>query len=74
MIAVSHLYVYPIKACQGVELESAKALSSGLEYDRSFCVVDLNGTRYSARQSLSQRQLPKLASIGVAFVSEKKVK
>ena len=71
-VHISALYVYPVKACQGVKLASCAALFSGLEYDRTFCIVDMEGTRYPQRQSLSQRQLPKLASISVAFSLEER--
>ena len=61
------LYVYPIKACQPISLRKTKLNSMGFQLDRIFCIVDINGDRYTEKQALSQRQLPTLASISVEF-------
>jgi len=68
MASVSAIFVYPVKACQGVPLQSATLTREGtLLHDRIFCIVDLNGDRYPAKKSLSMRELPGLASIKVAL-------
>jgi uncharacterized protein YcbX len=60
---VSQLWVYPIKACQGIKMKSAKLGPCGIELDRAWCVVDRDGTRYRQNEQLSQRKLPCLASL-----------
>ena len=68
---VSELWIYPIKACQGVRIASAAFCSDGgLENDRIFCVVDLEGARHPACEALSQRKLPPLALINVQIESD----
>lgn len=70
-MSVTSIYVYPIKACQGVTVSQARLSENGyLEHDREFCVVDASGMRYPERQSLSQRACPYLASIGVEMGSD----
>jgi uncharacterized protein YcbX len=65
-IRVKHLFVYPVKGCQPVSLQSAILTQQGtLSHDREFCVIDLDGTRYPAKKSISMRELPGLASIRV---------
>ena len=67
-LIVRQLYVHPVKACQGVDVQEAVLLEDGtLELDRKWCIVDSRGDRYSALQSLSQRQCPVLASISVSL-------
>ena len=63
---VSAIIVYPIKACQGIQVPEARLTAHGtLEHDREWCIVDERGDRYPPRQALSQRLCPVLASIGV---------
>ena len=67
---IAELYVYPVKACQGVRVREARLSASGFELDRAFCVVDLSGKRHPEREALSQRKLPALAAIGVALSTD----
>ena len=63
---ISALWVYPVKAMQGVSVAEAELTASGtLRFDREWCVVDRDGDRYPALQSLSQRLCPVLASVAV---------
>ena len=67
---VTGLNIYPIKACQGIEVQQAVVTPNGtLELDRQWCIVDLDGTRFTKLQSLSQRNLPALASLTVTLLN-----
>ena len=57
MITVSSLIYYPIKACRGVEVESACVERMGLENDRRMMVVTPEG------EFLTQREFPRLALV-----------
>jgi uncharacterized protein YcbX len=57
VIAVSNLIYYPIKACRGVEVESACVERMGLEHDRRMMVVTLQG------EFLTQREYPRFALV-----------
>lgn len=57
MIALSGLTYYPIKACRGFDMQSARVERMGLEHDRRMMVVTPNG------EFLTQREVPKLAQI-----------
>eukprot|EP00743_Colponemidia_sp_Colp-15_P005491 GILK01005904.1.p1 GENE.GILK01005904.1~~GILK01005904.1.p1 ORF type:complete len:355 (+),score=34.72 GILK01005904.1:45-1109(+) len=58
---VSHLYIYPIKSCKGIRLESAELFARGIMHDRQFMVADESGNFYT------QRGLPTMALIDVQF-------
>jgi uncharacterized protein YcbX len=62
---LSGLYVYPIKSCGGVALESAAVSATGLRHDRRWMLVD------GAGGFLSQRRLPRMALISVRFAPER---
>jgi uncharacterized protein YcbX len=57
MIILSSLIYYPIKACRGVEVDSARVERMGLEHDRRMMVVTPEG------EFLTQRQYPRLALV-----------
>ncbi|GAA2409038.1 MOSC N-terminal beta barrel domain-containing protein [Actinomadura vinacea] len=57
MAVVVQLVSYPIKGCAGTPLDGVRADEPGLEHDRSFMVVDGDGT------FRSQRRDPRLALI-----------
>ena len=63
-VTLSGLYVYPIKSCGGVALESAAAGATGLRHDRRWMLVD------EAGEFLSQRGLPRMALISVRFAPD----
>eukprot|EP00177_Eucheuma_denticulatum_P006193 GFKZ01011300.1.p1 GENE.GFKZ01011300.1~~GFKZ01011300.1.p1 ORF type:complete len:419 (-),score=79.45 GFKZ01011300.1:473-1729(-) len=56
-IRIAGLYVYPIKACAGMPVDSARVTDRGLENDRLFMVVDFTG------RSITQKKYPKLALV-----------
>ena len=57
LATVSRLFVYPIKSCAGVELQTSLLIETGLEFDRAWMVVDESG------EFLSQRELPRMVLI-----------
>jgi len=61
MPAISGLYVYPIKSCAGIALNTARLLPSGLAYDRNWMVTDPGG------HMLTQRSHARLALVKVAL-------
>ena len=67
---IEELWVYPVKGCRGVRVPSAKLTASGLEHDRLFCVIDVDGEVVAAREAISKRKLPALATISVAFTDD----
>lgn len=56
---VHSLNVYPVKSMAGVPVTEARVTPRGLEHDRRFMVVDAAG------RLLTQRELPRLALVGV---------
>lgn len=58
---IAELWVYPIKSCAGVRVPRATLLDTGLEWDRSWMVVDAQGN------FVSQRELPRMALIQPSF-------
>ncbi|GAB3415860.1 MOSC domain-containing protein [Flindersiella endophytica] len=48
--SISALYIYPIKGCAGVALTEAFLTPGGLEHDRTFMVIGLDGTFRSLRR------------------------
>lgn len=54
---ISHLFVYPVKSCAGIEVQAARLTETGLEWDRAWMVVDSQG------QFVTQRELPRMALI-----------
>jgi MOSC domain-containing protein len=61
---LSGLYVYPIKSCGGTAVEEWEVDERGLRHDRRWMLVDETG------RSMSQRQLPRMAQIGVRFAPD----
>ena len=57
MITISSLIYYPIKACRGFEVDSARVERMGLQNDRRMMVVTLEGGH------LTQREYPRLALV-----------
>lgn len=60
-IEVQDLFVYPVKSCAGVRLDSAPLRSEGLPFDRQWMVVN------DAGRARTQREVPLLALIITAF-------
>ncbi|MDX1563200.1 MAG: MOSC domain-containing protein [Gammaproteobacteria bacterium] len=61
MSTVSRNFVYPIKSCRGIEVESAELTPRGLAHDRRYMLIDANG------RFLTQRRHPQMGRIEVAF-------
>jgi uncharacterized protein len=64
-VTLSGLYVYPIKSCAGIPLQSAELGATGLRHDRSWMLVDETG------EFMSQRAHPSMALISVRFAPER---
>jgi uncharacterized protein len=58
---IHQLWVYPVKSCAGVALDQALLTPTGLEWDRSWMVVDAEG------EFVTQRELPRMALIQPSF-------
>lgn len=58
---IHSLHVYPVKSCQGIRLDSAELVETGIKYDRHWMLVDKQG------QFISQRQYAALAKIKTAL-------
>ena len=63
-VTLSGLYIYPIKSCAGISLESADLSATGLRHDRRWMLVDETG------QFMSQRTHPRMALISIRFAPE----
>ena len=48
--SVSSIFIYPVKGLSGIELNSCKVLTEGLENDRRLMLVDSNGKFISQRE------------------------
>ena len=57
---ISEINIYPIKSLKGISVESAVIERRGLQYDRRWMLAD------DRDWFVTQRQLPKMATIGVA--------
>ena len=64
---LSGLYVYPIKSCAGISLQSADLSATGLRHDRRWMLVDETG------EFMSQRAHPRMALISVRFAPERMI-
>ena len=58
---ISALYVYPVKACSGIRVDSARVVARGFERDRRYMIVDSTGA------FVTQREVPELALVKTAF-------
>ena len=59
--SLSALAVYPIKSCAGLLLPEALLVETGLEFDRTWMVVDEHG------EMLTQREWPRMALVQPQF-------
>ena len=72
---VQALYIYPLKSCRGIELDTAEVIRTGFKYDRLFTFAQLVKKKSSRRDNsgstkvdsdgqwefITQRECPKLA-------------
>jgi len=56
---ITKLVIYPVKSLQGIEVQQAICLETGLQYDREWVIVNDNN------QFMSQRNIPAMATIQV---------
>ena len=56
-VGLNALQVYPVKSCAGVALNDSLLIETGLEFDRTWMVVDASG------EFVTQRQLPRLVLV-----------
>ena len=47
---IGQLWVFPIKSCAGIAMQSARLLPTGLEHDRAFMLVDRQGEFMTQRE------------------------
>eukprot|EP00250_Pteridium_aquilinum_P011382 c20027_g1_i1 orf=420-1337(-) len=64
MASVKSLYIYPIKACRGISVDTAFLSSTGFKWDRTWLVVNSKG------RMLTQRVEPRLALVEVHLSEE----
>jgi uncharacterized protein len=58
---LSHIRIYPIKACAGTDVQEARIDERGLQYDRRWMLVNAEG------KDLHQFDYPRLASVVVSI-------
>jgi uncharacterized protein YcbX len=63
-IALSRLYVYPVKSLKGIALDEAKVERRGLQYDRRWMLVDEENT------FITQREHPRMATVALKLDPE----
>jgi uncharacterized protein YcbX len=56
-VQLAGIFVYPVKACGGVPLTTARVVERGLEHDRRYMLVDRAGV------FVSQRERPELSQV-----------
>ncbi len=56
-VTISEIWIYPIKSCKGIKVQSSLVVKTGFRYDRVFMLVDMKG------MFLSQRKYPRMALI-----------
>lgn len=56
-VTIRGLYVYPIKSCAGIALESANISAAGVQWDRQFILVDAAGNM------MTQRTVPRMVLV-----------
>lgn len=63
-VTISELWIYPIKSCRGISVETAEVQARGFAGDRRFMLVDPDG------KFLTQRTLPVMARIDTRIDSD----
>ncbi len=61
MLALSEIYIYPVKSLGGIRVDSAIVEERGLKYDRRYLLVDENNV------FMTQRDFPQLAFFKLSF-------
>ena len=63
-VHIHSLHIYPIKSCQGINLQTAELTHTGFKFDRHWMLIDKQG------HFLSQRSHPQLAKIKTSFTDD----
>jgi uncharacterized protein len=63
-IALSRLYIYPVKSLKGIALDEARVERRGLRYDRRWMLVD------EADTYITQRDHPRMATVSLRLEAE----
>jgi uncharacterized protein YcbX len=58
---IESIRVFPVKSCEGIDLNETEITIDGLLWDRNWMVVDREG------EALTQRELPRMALVKTAF-------
>ncbi len=61
MIEMTQLYLYPVKSCGGMALDTLNLVATGPQYDRNWVITDADGS------FLTQREHPRMALIQPRF-------
>ena len=61
---ISALYVYPVKSCRGIAVDSARITDTGFAHDRQWLIVNGDG------KFMTQREEPRLALIETVLGSD----
>lgn len=69
---VEELWIYPVKACQGVRVDTARLTKTGLEFDRQWCVVDRDGRAVAAMEHISSRKMPAMMTVRVSLAEDRR--
>lgn len=62
---IKALYIYPIKSCSPVELDSAQLVKTGLRWDRQFTFAEKGSGEGGKWRFVTQRTYPGLARVKV---------
>ncbi|MEO8132881.1 MAG: MOSC N-terminal beta barrel domain-containing protein [Betaproteobacteria bacterium] len=62
--SIGALFVYPVKSCGGIHVDSAVLTQRGLLYDREWMIVEATG---NPARFLTQREIPRLALVETAL-------
>ncbi|MFK5913426.1 MAG: MOSC N-terminal beta barrel domain-containing protein [Woeseiaceae bacterium] len=69
-IEVSELFIYPVKSCRGISLNSSEIEPFGLKHDRRWMVVDESGMMITQRKKSEMCLIqPKLVNDGLVLSS-----
>eukprot|EP01064_Diplonema_japonicum_P035567 TRINITY_DN775_c1_g1_i1.p1 TRINITY_DN775_c1_g1~~TRINITY_DN775_c1_g1_i1.p1 ORF type:complete len:359 (+),score=70.64 TRINITY_DN775_c1_g1_i1:50-1078(+) len=63
-LRVKALFIYPVKSCQGIQVDEAEISKKGFKYDRYWMIVDGKG------DMVTQRKMTRLGSIGTKMVQK----
>ncbi|RVX68600.1 hypothetical protein B0A52_07027 [Exophiala mesophila] len=62
-IKVTGIWIYPVKSCRGIQVQSADIDEFGLKYDRIYMIVEPIRKTPGRFKSMSQKRYPKMAKL-----------